>query len=73
MNMRLLGLRDARTAHLALVKGAATDLDTTVTHRCCDPARTSLYLSLPRSIRSSKRFVVDLPANQLGPGWKKRA
>jgi hypothetical protein len=34
---------------------------------------TTLDRSGPRSTGSSTRFVVDLPANQLGPGWRKRA
>ena len=40
------------------------------THRA---SQSSLSRSLPRSAGSRTRFVVDLPACQLGPGWRKRA
>jgi len=35
-------------------------------------ARASPCRSRPRSA-GSRKFVVDLPANRLGPGWRKRA
>jgi hypothetical protein len=43
-----------------ILAGSGTDFTTTVA-------------SDPRSAGSGTRFVVDLPACQLGPGWRKRA